>query len=124
MTASIKTRVNFLERSDLYDTVKPYVLTFKAPEGFPSTNVKMDNRTIAVHNIRGREGGLKLEEKGFAVMPLDSKLPFEAWDDDQKVREVYLPEVAEALKTFAGASRVQIYEHIVSIVPITHSSQV
>lgn len=107
--------LNFLERHDLYKEEKPYVLTFKPPDGFPSTNVKLDlHEDVEVYDIRGRENEFSIDQNGFALMKLNSQLSYKDFGEDEIVSKIYLKEVADALIKRLGASQVQIFEHVVS----------
>ena len=108
------TTINFIRNDTFYEEEKPYLLTYEAPGDFPSTNVKVDLHDVKVEDIRGHEDEFTIEENGFAIMKIDTTLSYNDFDDDNLVKRVYLKEVGEALKEFLGASRVQIFEHIVS----------
>lgn len=107
------TTINFIRNDDFYNEEKPYLLTYEPPGDFPKTNVKLDNRHMKLEDIRGRENEFNVEDNGFAIMKIQTKLSYEDFDNEDLVKRVYLKEVAETLKTFLGASRIQIFEHIV-----------
>jgi len=105
--------INFIHQHPLYDEEKPYLLTYEAPDAFPTTNVKLDPHDMHIENIRGREREFTIERNGIAIMPVESRLSYRDFDYEELVKTVYLKEVAETLKKFLGASRVQIFEHVV-----------
>lgn len=107
------TTINFIQKDELYLEEKPYLLTYEAPHGFPRTNIKLDERVIAVEDVRGHENEFTINKNGFTIMQVNTKLSYEDFNDDDLVKQVYLKEVAEALKSLLGASRVQVFEHIV-----------
>lgn len=111
--ARARTTINFIQRDELYLEEKPYLLTYEAPQGFPRTNIKLDERVVAVEDIRGHENEFTINKNGFTIMQVNTKLSYEDFNDDALVKQVYLKEVAEALKSLLGASRVQVFEHIV-----------
>jgi hypothetical protein len=95
---------NFLQRNALYDVEKPYSLRFTPPSAFPPSNINLANKKI---NIK------KVFEHGFQLLPFQSQLPYAQFDDDDAVKRVYLREVANIIKDFLGAQKVQIFEHTV-----------
>jgi hypothetical protein len=108
--------MNFLPRDTLYRTEKPYLCLFETPAGFSKTNIRLSKcRDLIVEDIRGQECGFSLGSHGFAIMHITSKLSYDDFDDSAKVKSQYLSEVAEHLRRFCRASRVQIFEHVVSI---------
>jgi len=115
--------MNFLRRDDLYETEKPYLCLFETPTGFPKTNIRLSKRKdLIIEDIRGRESGLLLGSQGFAIMRMTSKLSCNDFSDNAKIKSQYLSEVAEHLRCFCKASRVQIFEHVVSINNFSYTS--
>jgi hypothetical protein len=111
--ARARTIINFIQQDELYLEEKPYLLTYEAPQDFPRTNIKLGERVVAVEDVRGRENEFTINKNGFTIMQVNTKLSYEDFNDDALVKQVYLKEVAEALKSFLGASRVQVFEHVV-----------
>lgn len=70
-----------------------------------------ENQTI--HDIRGREKDFEYERDGFAIMNFETSLPYESFEDEEKVKQVYLKEVADALCEYLGAHKVQVFEHTI-----------
>jgi hypothetical protein len=108
--------MNFLSRDDLYQKEKPYLCLFETPEDFPKSNIRLSKcKDLRIEDIRGCNSAVSLDTYGFAIMPLKSKLSYDDFSDAVKVKGQYLHEVAEQLRCFTGASRVQIFEHLVCI---------
>ena len=97
----------------MYEEEKPYSLRFTAPDGFPRANIKLDRHDLHIHDIRSKKAGLSLEKDGCFVWNLHSRMRYDDFSDEAKVREVYLTEVADGLRARLGADRVQIFEHTV-----------
>ena len=112
MVQSIQSNAHFLKRDELYDVDKPYSLRFAPPEGFPSANIKLENHSIDIHDVRGSRS-LTFARDGFAVLDFNSKLTYEDYDDDKVVKNTFLLEVADALKKLLNAQHVQIFEHTI-----------
>jgi hypothetical protein len=110
----VKSEVYFLKRNALYQEEKPYSLRFNPEGNFPRSNIELESREIEVRDVRPEVEALTFNKDKFAVIPLNSKMAYDDFDNEQKVRDVYLKEVADALKTFLGASLVQVFEHTAS----------
>jgi hypothetical protein len=112
----LQTSMNFLSRDDLYQTEKPYLCLFETPEDFPKSNILLRKcKDLMIEDIRDCDSIVSLDTHGFAIMHLKSKLSYDDFGDAVKVKGQYLHEVAEHLRCFTGASRVQIFEHLVCI---------
>lgn len=112
----LQTSMNFLSRDDLYQTEKPYLCLFETPEDFPKSNIRLSKcKDLKIEDIRCCNSAVSLDTHGFAIMPLKSKLSYDDFGDAVKVKGQYLHEVAEQLRCFTGASRVQIFEHLACI---------
>jgi hypothetical protein len=115
MTETVQTHTHFLQRDKFYDTEKPYSLRFTPPEGFPRANIKLEKHNIKIRDIRdlSEHDRPSFQDDGCTLLDLRSKMEYEDFDDDEKVKEVYLREVADCLKGFLSAQHVQIFEHTV-----------
>ena len=102
----------FLKRDELYEVEKPYSLRFAPPEGIPRANIKLENHSINIHDVRGSQS-LSFAKDGFTVLDFDSKMKYEDFDDEETVKAMFLLEVADMLKSFLGAQHVQIFEHTI-----------
>jgi hypothetical protein len=101
-----------LKRDEPYEVKKPYSLRFAPPEGIPRANIKLENHSIDIHDVRGSRS-LSFVKDGFAVLDFDSKMKYDDFDDEEIVKEIFLLEVADMLKSFLGAQHVQIFEHTI-----------
>ncbi len=106
--------MHFLARNDLYREEKPFSLRFEPEREFPNSNITMEkHEDITVEDIRGREQDFSIEQNGFTIMPFDSHMAYDDFDDERKVIDVYLKEVADRIRIFLGSTYVQIFEHTV-----------
>ena len=112
MAKVVQSNAYFLKRDELYEVEKPYSLRFAPLEGIPGANIKLENHSIDIHDVRGSRS-LSFLKDGFAVLDFDSKMKYEDFDDEKTVREIFLLEVADMLKSFLGAQHVQIFEHTI-----------
>lgn len=115
MTKDITSSFYFLPQDAKWQKEKPYTLKFTPVQEFDIVNGdRVEQSNILVEDIRGREETLSLEKNGFAVMPLNvPDMPHEDYFDDDKVISVYLKTVAEQLKEFLHAERVQVFDYLV-----------
>jgi hypothetical protein len=116
------TSMYFLERDELWKTVKPYDLKFNPPAGFPKTNAvprKHDN--IRVEDIRGREKEFNIQKNGFELVKLEASLTLQDFEEGNRDRlaEAYFRPLADKLKSLLKAQRVQIFDYQVSSVVLT-----
>jgi hypothetical protein len=108
-----KTQIYFLKRNKLYNEEKPYSLRFTPPEGFPRSNITLEKHDVTIRDVRPDIDDLTFEKNGFTIMNLESQMSYDDYDEEEKLIEVYLREVADSLCAFLGAVHVQIFEHTV-----------
>lgn len=114
--STLSASINFLQKDELYDTEKPYLLMVEPGEHFPKTNFKLhEPADLTIEDIRDRQHEFTIERNGFKLIKLESQMTYDDYDNETKRLTVYLDEVAKALKSSLGASRVQIFEHLVSL---------
>lgn len=111
--ADVRSHVHFLQRDPLYLEEKPYSLRYTPSEGFPRANIKLERHDIMVQDIRPDKDKLLFERDGCRINELKSRMKYGDWDNDSKVKEIYLSEVANMLLKTLGACHVQIFEHTV-----------
>jgi hypothetical protein len=102
---------------------RPYTLMFPSPgPHLPFTNAVRDFRQIPIHDLRPllddpeATKEISTETTGFEVVPKKlsgTSMKYEDWEDEEKIKEVYLPEVEEMLKKHLGATRVIFFDHTV-----------
>ncbi|RPD62733.1 hypothetical protein L226DRAFT_458504 [Lentinus tigrinus ALCF2SS1-7] len=90
-------------------TEEPYQYVLDPPEGKPANNLGADPHDVVVHDARGRENEFSLDQNGFQFVNWPSKE--KEFDDDERIKAVYYPEIEEILKTVAGAKKVFIFDH-------------
>lgn len=114
--SSIIGSISFISKDELYQREKPYSLKFTPPAGLPKSNVRGHTHDQILEDIRSREDQFNIEKNGFALVSLPEALTYEDFDDESKVQHVYLPQIAQLLQDMLGASRVQIFEHLVRVI--------
>lgn len=115
MAQTVTASMYFLSREALYEKEKPYYLDYYPPNNFPRSNAVLEKfDELQIEDIRDELEDLSLSENGFFLAQIDSALTYDDFDDNDKIAKVYLKEVADTLIQKLGASRVQIYDFIVS----------
>ena len=68
---------------------------------------------MPVHNgwSRNSTHAFSADKEGFEVQPF--KTAYNEWDDDEKVRSTFYPEIVEFLKRTVGAKRVLVFDHTI-----------
>jgi hypothetical protein len=103
----------FLAHNSLYKEVKPHRFKYAPPAGLSETNIHVEEHEVSIHDVRQHGQALDLQKDGFALIPMTSAMTYEDFEDEKKIKEIYLKELAEGLKTSLNASRVQRFEHLV-----------
>jgi hypothetical protein len=110
---SVTATLSFLADDELYKTERPYSLKFEAPDGLRRSNILVEKHQQAIQDARGLEKRLTMEDNGFALVDLDTEMTYDDFEDEERVKAVYLVEVAGMLQSLVGASRVQVFEYVV-----------
>ena len=107
-------KIDFLGLHDSSLIGKPYSLKYNPTKEFPLTNIVSESCEQTLQDVRGHEDDFNVTENGFALLRLMPRLTYEEYDDKAKVETIYYRQVAEGVKRLLNASRVQIFEHVVS----------
>jgi hypothetical protein len=68
-----------------------------------------EEHTVAIHNARPIVDHLSLEREGFILIEHETKVR-DFYNEDE-IRAVYYPEIAQLVKQVSGASRVVVFDH-------------
>lgn len=112
--AAVTSAVDFFAGCNGSTGEKPYSLRYEPSKDFPRTNFASEARHIAIEDVRGRENEFALDRQGFALLRIEPSMEYDDFDDNDKVQTIYFKQVAEGIRKMLGASRVQIFEHVVS----------
>lgn len=113
--STVETSIDFLERNEIWGREKPFLLDYVPEPPAIKSNAVIENRPVSIDDIRGHEKDFSFAKNGFSIFPLKTQLLPEDFDDNTKVEQVHVQEVAEALKVLLEADRVQIYDYTVSL---------
>jgi len=110
---TIKSHMYYLERAALYNTEKPYSMRYQV-DNVPQTNFKKIKYPLTIKSMREPGAGpFHLNECGFQLIELKSKLSEHDFWNNEKVQEVYIQEVKDALKNVLGAKYVHVLDYAV-----------
>ncbi|PVH80612.1 hypothetical protein DL98DRAFT_588208 [Cadophora sp. DSE1049] len=112
-TMSVNSSMYFLDDIPLYQEEKPYRLKFQPSSDIPATNIQVKKHEVNFTDTRSRVKDYSLKKNGFQLIPMESTMLGSDFEDDAKIKKVYLTEVGNSLKKLTSASRVQIFEHLV-----------
>ena len=104
--------LNFFK--DPEDGSKPHNYVEPLP-GVPQRNFAETIADVQMNDVRGREGDFHLEKDAFEVFKgVPSKMEYVDWEDDEKVKGVYYPEVVQFLLDHVpGAHKVTLFDHTI-----------
>lgn len=75
----------------------------------PRRGPQLGPRERSIHDARPLRSGLSLDAEGLQLV--DAKTSFDAFDDPDRVRESYYPEIEKLVKENTGARRVVAFDH-------------
>lgn len=113
MSKVIESDMYFLENDPIYGEEKPYSMRFYPGDVCPQSNIKRSKQRVVFNDMRTQESKMQLDECGFEVLPMRSHMEYEDFGDRIKIENVYLKELAEAIKQRLGATYVHVIEHTV-----------
>jgi hypothetical protein len=107
--------VLYLQKDKIHELEKPYKLQYNTDDELPQQNtVHQSSGPLQIHDLRGQSQTFSFEKNGFTILEMESKLNPDDFANEQKVKDVYYPEIRALLLKYFGAKRVEILEHLVS----------
>lgn len=110
---NIATHIYFLDRDELYDTVKPYVIRYEMKTDIPPDNIKRLLRPVTVRDLRTFPEKLLFADCGFQVLTLASSMSYGDYEDEEKIKTVHVPEILDRVKEKFSADDVHALEHVI-----------
>ena len=112
---SIITRIDYLDRLDLYQTEKPYMTTFEIPpEVGSATNHRYVSHKAEVFDAKKKEEAFSLDVHGFEFHTWPTQLQSEDFENDATIESRYYPEVLARMKgIFPTAFELHVLAHLV-----------
>jgi hypothetical protein len=103
--------MRFLDRTDLWDTVKPYMFQYYPNEDTKRHNLNHSPCTVRVQNMRSRAVPPSLDTEGCAVHRLPSTMSPTDFSDVTKVQAVYCRELEKYFLHALGAKHVRVLDY-------------
>jgi hypothetical protein len=110
------TQIYYLERLKLFETEKPYMVTFDLPPGLgPKTNHAYAPSQVSVCDAQSQKDEFSLDIHGFQFHDWVTNLQrSEDFDSTELVKSKYYPEtVAHMMRTFPDALEIHVLTHLV-----------
>lgn len=102
--------LDFLGKEQDYHTM----VLYRSYDGLASSNFSSFPQEVSFEDIRGKETEFSIQEQGFCLYSLSTKMSYIDFDDDFEIRATLYPEVKRILQRLTGASIVKIYFHWVT----------
>lgn len=116
-TMALTTKIYYLERLELYETEKPYMLAFTPPGTvIPKTNHFYVPYEVPVSDAQPWKHKFSLDVHGFQFNEWATDLSADDFDDDDVVKSKYYPEIVEHMwRQFPESSQIHVLTHLVSL---------
>ncbi|RFN50508.1 hypothetical protein FIE12Z_5271 [Fusarium flagelliforme] len=97
----------FLDRSDLWETVKPYNFHYVPKSDVPLHNLQRSYHSVRLRSLRPLVPILTLDKQGFEVERLDTRMQYEDFRDEQLIDDVYFSELEDHFTKKLGAKKIR-----------------
>jgi len=92
---------------------KPWTWINPQPAGEDKENISLKQYPWTIQDIRGHEAEYNTNNAGFAALKRPTKLQYDDWAKEDKIRGTYYAEVEQLLKEQTGAHKVTIFDHTI-----------
>ncbi len=76
-----------------------------------ATNYARTPARVTIHDLRGRENTVDLDNNGFELLKYDGHI-HDVFHDNTETQRCYYEDIVDALKKHLGASRIVIFNHV------------
>jgi hypothetical protein len=97
----------FLDRSERWETIKPYNFQYVPKESIPLHNLLRSAYTTLVRSMRPIVPTLSLDAQGFEVHRLETKMTYSDFKSKSAIDAVYARELEGYFKQALGAKQVR-----------------
>jgi hypothetical protein len=111
----VEANVHFLARDKLFEIEKPYSLRFPPEGDLPQSNIKREKFRVVMNDMRKKGEAPTLQQNGFQIMHMESDMRYADFDDEERIKSLYLPEVESALLKELGARHVHVMDFAVCL---------
>lgn len=111
----IVSTLNFVTRDNKFKVEKPYTLQYFPTDPLPSRNYEIHHvENIKIEDARPSIGSFSLDREGVEILKLESQMEYDDYFSEEKLKDMYGPQVRKALMDKLGATRVFFHECVVS----------
>lgn len=111
----VESSIWFLERRELYATVKPYSLAFTPEISIPRENIQREEKRKIISDIRRQNDDTSFTKNGFTVLEMPELPKMIDWDDKMSIQTTFYPTiVSEMEKAFPGSRCIALHHQVSS----------
>jgi hypothetical protein len=112
--SQLNTHLYFLKKVPKYATVKPYTCRFDTQGKYPYTNIENVKQAISLSNVRPIQDDMSLQNQGFRVLTIPSRMSYTDFNNDDKIRAIHIPQILTFLQTELGAFEIHVLDYRVA----------
>ena len=109
----VLTRMFFLGRDELYETVKPYSIRYDVKVCIPQDNIRRVEHPVTVKDLRNSAEENDFGISGFMIRPIKSSMTYEDYNDEEKIRRIHIPEILAEVQNAFSADDIHALEYVV-----------
>lgn len=121
LTVPLVVQLYYLDRDELWETVKPYNFHYFPKSEVPLHNLLRSPHTTRVRNLRPLAPLLALDLQGFELHHLRTRMKYQDFKDESLIENVYVPELENYFGKLLGAKRVRALDFQVCAFPLGSS---
>ena len=113
-SSSLKAALRFTQRDEKFKTEKPYELEYQPDVDIPQKNFAIEIVSdIPINDMRPFKNSLSLDREGIAIVPVDTRMEYDDYFNEEKLKTVFGPELKQCIMDYTGAERVYFHETVV-----------
>jgi len=101
----------FLDRSDKWNSIKPYKFHYFPKEHIPLHNLSRSPHAVPIRSMRSLTPTLSLDVQGFEVHRLESKMKYSDFKDNSLISTIYIDELEQHFQKALGAKQVRALDY-------------
>lgn len=109
----VSAEVRFAKRHPRQTNESGFFYSYDKSAVEPVKNIEYEDVEIQIHDVRPHKNTLSIEQEGFEILHLESKLEYQDFFDEEKVKAIFIEELRPKLLDLLGASGVFFHETLV-----------
>lgn len=106
--------LTFIETGSWPQLERPYELLYEPDASIPRCNFSLTQvQDVPIHDLRPEIHQLSLDRQGFIIADLKSRVSYEDYFDQEKLKSIYLPELKVLLREVLQAKAVYVHETVI-----------